>query len=98
MAITSFLTACSTLPQPGDSMAYPVKVNGQTVIIKQLTESTWTVNSAARANMLTNTAPNVAALRQAVEATSGCKVTDSDFARQGQQFDAQVDCGNRLSN
>lgn len=98
MAITAILAACSTIPDPGEPVAHPVKVNGQTVILKQITEGTWTANSPANLPTLANTSANVAALSKAVETTSGCKVTDSDFTRQGQQFDAQVDCGSSLSN
>ena len=98
VSITSILAACSTIPDPGEPVAYPVTVNGEPVILKQITESTWTAKSPAHLKTLTNTAASVTALRKAVETTSGCKVTDSDFSRQGQQFDAQVDCGSNLSN
>ena len=39
-----------------------------------------------------------AALRVAIEKHTGCKVTDSNYASQGLQLDAQVDCANRLKN
>jgi hypothetical protein len=39
-----------------------------------------------------------AALLQAIEQRSGCKVTDSDYSRNGTQLDAQVDCASRLKN
>lgn len=92
------LSACSLIPLPGEPVAHKVKVNGEIFILKQITESTWTANSSGSLKTLAATSASTAALREAVEKTSGCRVTDSDFSRQGKQFDAQVDCGSNLAN
>ena len=97
-AVTLIMSGCSSLQDTNEPLTYPVMVNGQKVMLKQITEGTWTAHSPAHLTALAGTAENVAALRQAIETTSGCKVTDSDFTRQGKQFDAQVDCGSNLSN
>ena len=39
-----------------------------------------------------------AALIDAVARTSGCKVTDVNYSRDGLQLDAQVDCGGLPGN
>lgn len=87
------LGACALLPVPGQPEAQKVMVDGETYLLTQITESTWTANSRASLKILPATEASTVALRQAVEKTSGCKVTDSDYSRQGRQFDAQVDCG-----
>lgn len=92
------LSACSWLPLPAEPVAHKLDVNGQSYILKQITESTWTANSTGSLKTLAATSASTAALQQAVEKTSGCKVTDSDYSRQGRQFDAQVDCGSSLPN
>ena len=98
LAVSAGLGACSMTQMPGEPVAHEVSVNGETFILRQLTESTWTANSSGLLKTLAGTSSSTAALRDAVEKTSGCKVTDSDFSRQGKQFDAQVDCGSKLSN
>jgi hypothetical protein len=92
LAASSGLGACSWIPLPGEPVAHKVSVNGENFILKQITESTWTANSTGSLKTLAATSASSAALQEAVEKTSGCKVTDSDFPRQGKQFDAQVDC------
>lgn len=92
------LSACSLIQMPGEPVAHKVNVNGEVFILKQITESTWTANSTGILKTLASTSASTAVLREAVEKTSGCKITDSDFSRQGKQFDAQVDCGSKLSN
>lgn len=92
------LAACSIIPMPGEAIAHKVSVDGEVFLIRQLTESTWTANSTGMMKPLAGTPASTAVLRQAVEKTSGCKVTDSDFSRQGKQFDAQVDCASRLAD
>lgn len=99
LAACAGLGACSMIRMPGEPVAHKVSVNGEAFILRQLTESTWTANSSGLLlKTLEGTSSSAAALREAVEKTSGCKVTDSDFSRQGKQFDAQVDCGSKLSN
>ena len=87
------LSGCAVVPSPGDPAAHKVLVNGETYLLHQLTANTWTATSTSISKPLTNTASGTAALREAVETTSGCKVTDSDYSREGKQFDAQIDCG-----
>ena len=85
--------ACAILPSPSDPAAHKVLVSGETYWVSQLTASTWTATTTGVAKPLPSTAAGTAGLRQAIEKTSGCKVTDSDYSREGRQFDAQVDCG-----
>jgi len=92
------LSACSWLPLPGEPVAHKVTVNGENVILNQITESTWTASATGRLQPLPATFNGTADLQQAIEKTSGCKVTDSDYSRQGRQFDAQVECGSSLAN
>ena len=97
-ALPGILGACAMLQQPAEPPAHEVVVKGEVFILRQLTDSTWTANSAGRLKPLANTPANTATLREAVETISGCKVTDSDFSRQGKQFDAQVDCDHKHAN
>ncbi|MDB5868111.1 MAG: hypothetical protein JWP96_443 [Polaromonas sp.] len=98
LAASAVLCACSMIPLPGEPAAHKVSVDGDIYILKQLTESTWTANAGSSVQPLAATVASTAALRMVVEKTSGCKVTDSDYSRQGKQFDAQVDCASRLPN
>ena len=91
------LTACALPGTLGDPPAQRFSVGGESYLLKQITESTWTVTSAAHLKVLANTPAATANLRQAVENASGCKVTDSDFSAQGRQFDAQVECPGTLA-
>ena len=94
------LTACAPLGLPGDLAAPPahrLSLGGQSYLVRQITDSTWTVTSTASRAVLASTAGASAALRQAVEIASGCKVTDSDYSSQGRQFDAQVECPGALA-
>ena len=104
MAGSVLLNACtvpvnfSSAALPADSQAQTVSVEGRSYLISPLTASTWTATTKGAARPIDNSASGMAALLQAIEKTSGCKVTDSDFSRQGLQLDAQVDCGARLKN
>lgn len=91
------LAACAMLPAPDDPAAKPVSVNNQTYFIHQLTASTWTASTRATVSPMAGDS-NKAALLQAIEKMSGCKVTDSDYSSSNRQLDAQVDCGSRLNN
>ena len=93
LAVCAGLGACAMIPSPGEAVAQKVSVNGETYLVSQLTASTWTATTTGVAKPLPSTAASTAGLRQAIEKTSGCKVTDSDYSREGRQFDAQVDCG-----
>lgn len=74
-----------------------VTVNGESYVLSPLTESTWIATSAGVAKKLVTTLAATAALEKAIETASGCKVTDSDYSRDGKQFDAQVDCDRKLA-
>ena len=86
------------MPLPAEPAAHAVTVGSDTYLVKQLTESTWTASSTGNPKALANTPAGTAALRLAVEKTSGCKVTDSDYSREGKQFDAQVNCPGSRKN
>lgn len=82
-----------------DPPAHRVTVEGQTYLISQLTASTWTAIAPGPKNgSATSTPSGRAALLQAIELRSGCKVTDADYSRNGVQLDAQVDCASSLKN
>lgn len=94
-AASLVLTACASFGPPdvvSEPEAHRVSIGSESFVLRQITESTWTVNSSFGLNALTNTPAATAAMRQAVEKTSGCMVTDSDYSSQGRQFDAQVEC------
>ena len=91
------LTACAMQGSPSEPPAHRLSVGGESYSLRQITESTWTVSSLAGRKILPNTPAATAEWRQAVEKTSGCKVTDSDYSSQGRQFDAQVDCPGALA-
>ncbi|WP_175541637.1 hypothetical protein [Polaromonas sp. YR568] len=90
------LAACATTA--GDPPSHRVSVEGRTYLISQLTAGTWTATAPNPANAVAGSPPGRAALLQAIEQHSGCKVTDSDYSRNGTQLDAQVDCDSRLKN
>jgi hypothetical protein len=91
------LSACSSSSLEKSSST-TVQLAGDAYIITQLTAGTWTATAAGTPKPINGTPPGKVALRSAIEKASGCKVTDSDYSRQGMQFDAQVDCGSRLKN
>ncbi|MCZ8254307.1 MAG: hypothetical protein O9327_01335 [Polaromonas sp.] len=82
----------------GDPPSHRVSVEGRTYLISQLTAGTWTASSPNAAAAVSGSPSGRAALLQAIEQRSGCKVTDSDYSRNGTQLDAQVDCDSRLKN
>ncbi len=91
------LGACALMPLPNEPVAQKVSVEGETHLLTQITDSTWTARSAVR-KPLASTPASTAALRLAVEQASGCKVTDTDYSAQGRQFDAQVSCDSKRPN
>lgn len=99
LAIAVCLSACA-LTGPGGDLPdrSAVVVDGQLYDIGRLTESTWTAISQPGASTPTNGAAHRIAVTQAIERTSGCKVTDSDYSLEGRQLNAQVDCASRLKN
>ena len=92
------LGACALMPLPNEPVAQKVSVEGETHLLTQITDSTWTARSAGSIKPLASTPASTAALRLAVEQASGCKVTDSDYSAQGRQFDAQVSCDSKRPN
>ena len=101
LAIAAVVAACAA-GRPGNDLTRrsAVVVDGQTYDIGQLTESTWTAISRAGSGTISAATGSAhkGAVLQAIERTSGCKVTDSDYSLQGRQLDAQVDCAGRLKN
>lgn len=96
LAVCAGIIGCAAppfSPNSGDPAVHKVSVSGESYSISQLTASTWTATAAGSSKVLAKTAAGAAGLRQAIEKASGCKVTDSDYSRDGSQFDAQVDCG-----
>ncbi|EJL87083.1 hypothetical protein PMI15_01229 [Polaromonas sp. CF318] len=90
------LAGCAGLGT-ADPAAQRVTVEGRTYLVSALTAGTWTATSQA-AGPISTTPAGRAALLQAIEQHSGCKVTDVDYSRGGMQLDAQVDCASRLKN
>ena len=92
------LGACATNPLTEDASAGSVMVGGHAHIIRPLTASTWTATPVSSAKAVENKPADAAALLQAIEKMSGCKVTDSHYSSETAQLDGQVDCGSRLKN
>lgn len=91
------LAGCSSASLEKSTTTH-VTVAGDSYAIAQLTASTWIATAAGKPRVISGSMPGKAALLSAIEQVSGCKVTDSDYSRQGMQLDAQVDCGSRLKN
>ena len=89
------LVACAGMR--ADPAAQRVTVEGRTYLVSALTAGTW-IASSPTAGPISTTPAGRAALLQAIEQHSGCKVTDMDYSRGGMQLDAQVDCASRLKN
>ena len=97
VAASAGLSGCALIPLSNEPVAHTVHVNGDAYVLKQITAGTWTATAAGSLKTLAGTSAGTAHLQEAVEKTSGCKVTDSDYSREGKQFDAQVDCGSRIA-
>lgn len=91
------LAACSS-PSLEKITATTVNIAGESWVIAQLTAGTWTATAAGAPQVISGSAARKAALLSAIEQASRCKVTDSDYSRQGMQLDAQVDCSSRIRN
>ena len=98
LAILSALSLAGCAATAGDPPSHRVSVEGRTYLISQLTAGTWTATAPGAANPVAGSSSGRAALLQAIEQRSGCKVTDSDYSRNGLQLDAQVDCPSGLKN
>lgn len=92
------LSACTLPSSPGDPVTHQVSVDGQPYQLSQLTAGTWIATPSGVARPPESNLSSNAALLNAIEKISGCKVTASDYSRQGRQLDAQVDCGSKLKN
>jgi hypothetical protein len=92
----TWLAGCAA-PGTPDPAAQRVNVEGRTYLVSPLTAGTWTA-TATPAGEIPSSPSTRAALMQAIEKSSGCKVTDADYSRGGMQFDAQVDCAGALKN
>ena len=92
------LSACVLSPMSNGAPKPNVSIGGDAYLINQITASTWTATAPGSAKSLAGSAASKAELLDAIEKTSGCKVTDSDYSHQGMQLDAQVECGSRLKN
>ena len=90
------VAACAMKPLYDDS-AHQISISGKTYVINQLTASTWTASTFGKTNPLVDESTRTALL-QAIEKTSGCKVTDTDYLPHAGQLNAQVDCGSRTKN
>lgn len=99
LAVVSFaISGCAMLAGTAGAPARSVTLDGDSYIVRQITESTWTASAAGSQKILARTPAATASLQKAVEMVSGCSVTDSDYSRQGTQFDAQVSCAGDLAN
>ena len=92
------LGACAWQPGPTEPPARVVTLGDENFYLTQITESTWIASAAGSRKAFAQTLEVTAFLRQAVEAASGCTVTDSDYSRQKMQFDAQVSCAGSPKN
>ena len=92
------LSACALSPMSNGAPKPNMSIGGNAYLINQITASTWTAIAPGSAKPLESNAASKAELLNAIEKTSGCKVTDSDYSQQGRQLDAQVECGSRLKN
>jgi hypothetical protein len=98
LAVLTSIGVAACAATAGDPPSHPVSVEGRTYLISQLTAGTWTATAPNATNAVAASSSGRAALLQAIEQRSGCKVTDSDYSRNGTQLDAQVDCDSRLKN
>jgi hypothetical protein len=98
LSACGFPAVSTSAASPADPEAQTVSVEGMSYLLSPLTASTWTATTQGADRPIVNSASGKAALIEAIEKTSGCKVTDSDLSRQGRQLDAQVDCAARPRN
>lgn len=99
LAVVSLsMSGCAMLAGNAGPPARSVSLGGDSYIVRQITESTWTASAPGSQKILARTPAATASLQKAVEMVSGCSVTDSDYSRQGTQFDAQVSCAGDLAN
>ena len=93
------LSACTTSPvATTNSSQQKIQLGGNSYVISQLTPGTWTATSQNAGKPVPRGATDRALLVEAIAKTSGCKVTDVNYSRDGLQLDAQVDCGGLHDN
>ena len=97
-AVSLGMGGCAMFAETGGPPARSVTLGGESYVVRQITESTWTASAPGSQKILAGTPAAKASLQKAVEMVSGCSVTDSDYSRQGTQFDAQVSCAGDLAN
>ena len=99
LVLSAYLSACAFNGPGGDLPERRVLVvDGQRYEIGRLTESTWTAISRPGASASALGAAHRLAVLHAIERASGCRVSDSDYALEGRQLNAQLDCVSRLKN
>jgi hypothetical protein len=98
LALLASISLAACAATAGDPPSHRVSIEGRPYLISQLTAGTWTATAPGAAKEVAGSPSGRAALLQAIEQHSGCKVTDSDYSRNGTQLDAQVDCASRLKN
>lgn len=92
------LCACSAYQAGGQSTQSKVRTSSGGAIISQLTAGTWIAVSQDATAPLPRSARDKAELINAITTVSGCKVTDSNYSRDGLQLDAQIECNNPRAN
>jgi hypothetical protein len=100
LMLAVLMTACAmSTPNPGLTERRAVVVDGKSYEVGRLTESTWTaIGRPDAGSTALLSAEHRAALIVEIERLSKCRVTDSDYAQEARQLDAQVDCNRRLQN
>lgn len=66
-----------------------MKIGGEGYVVKQMTAGTWTATTQSPGGAATASKTD---MLKAIEASSGCKVSDSTYALGGTQLNAQVNC------
>lgn len=92
------LCACTANPVAQTSVQQKVQVAGNDFHVSQLTAGTWIAVARETGKPVPRGSTDRAVLVDAIAKTSGCKVTDVNYSRDGLQLDAQVDCGGRSGN
>lgn len=93
------LMSCAGQRNPGKAPAPGLRgqltLDDQADLMQELTAGTWTVISQKTNAAVPQGERSKAAMLSAIEKTSGCRVSDSDYSPDGSQLDAQLDCERR---
>ena len=92
------LCACTTPEVTRNSAPQKVQFAGDQYLISELTAGTWIAVAQSTGKPVPRSSMGKAALLNAIAQTSGCKVTDANYSRDGLQLDAQIDCGGKPAN